>query len=209
MREAQERIETQSQFPSGYRIEWYGEFDQLQEEKARLAKIVPITLLIILFLVYLVLNSLRDALLVLAAVPFSLVGGVLALLVTGTHFSISAVVGFISLFGVAVQGALILISRMRDMLREGYEIKEVILKSAEVRMRPVLMTSLAAAIGLLPAAIASGIGAQSQQPLARVVVGGMLTSAALILLVLPVLYQALHRFQDTSSESRREPMPDE
>lgn len=90
MREAQDRIERQVQFPAGYRIEWHGEFDQLQEEKARLAKIVPITLLIILFLVYLVLNNLRDAFLVLAAVPFSLVGGVLALLVTGTHFSISA-----------------------------------------------------------------------------------------------------------------------
>jgi cobalt-zinc-cadmium resistance protein CzcA len=146
-----------------------------------------------------VLNNLRDAFHVLAAVPFSLVGGVLALLVTGTHFSISAAVGFISLFGVAVQGALILISRMHEMLREGYEVREAIMKSAEVRMRPVLMTSLAAAIGLLPAAIANGIGAQSQQPLARVVVGGMLTSAALILFVLPVLYQLLHRFRGPSS----------
>ena len=93
-------------------------------------------------------------------------------MLTGTHFSISAAVGFISFFGVAVQGALILMSRIREMLREGYEISEAILKSAEVRMRPVLMTSLAAAIGLFPAAIATGIGAQSQQPLARVVVGG-------------------------------------
>ena len=197
MREAQERIEKQIRFPSGYRMEWHGEFDQLQEEKARLAKIVPMTLLIILFLVYLVLNNLRDALLV--AVPFSLVGGVLALLVTGTHFSISAAVGFISLFGVAVQGALILVSRMQDLLREGYEIREAIMKSVEVRMHPVLMPSLAAAIGLLPAAIASGIGAQSQQPLARVVVGGMLSSAALILFVLPVLYQLLHRLHGKSS----------
>ncbi|HNA84360.1 MAG TPA: efflux RND transporter permease subunit, partial [Nitrospira sp.] len=198
VREAQERIEQQVPLPAGYRIEWHGEFDQLQEEKARLAKIVPITLLLILFLVYLVLNNVRDAFLVLAAVPFSLVGGVLALLVTGTHFSISAAVGFISLFGVAVQGALILISRMQELLREGYEIRDAIIKSAEVRMRPVLMTSLAAAIGLLPAAIATGIGAQSQQPLARVVVGGMLTSAALILLVLPVLYQLLHRYRKPS-----------
>jgi cobalt-zinc-cadmium resistance protein CzcA len=171
------------------------------EEKARLAKIVPITLGLILILVYLVLNNVRDALLVLAAVPFSLVGGVLALLVTGTHFSISAAVGFISLFGVAVQGALILISRMQDFLREGWDVREAIMKSAEVRMRPVLMTSLAAAIGLLPAAVANGIGAQSQQPLARVVVGGMLTSAALILFVLPVLYQLLHRYRRRPTSS--------
>ncbi|MBA5875019.1 MAG: CusA/CzcA family heavy metal efflux RND transporter [Nitrospira sp. CR1.2] len=201
VRDAQQRIEQQIQLPAGYRIEWHGEFDQLQEEKARLAKIVPITLGLILILVYLVLNNFRDALLVLAAVPFSLVGGVLALLVTGTHFSISAAVGFISLFGVAVQGALILISRMQDFLREGWEVREAIMKSAEVRMRPVLMTSLAAAIGLLPAAVANGIGAQSQQPLARVVVGGMLTSAVLILFVLPVLYQLLHRYRRRPNSS--------
>ncbi len=196
VREAQERIAQQVTFPQGYRIEWHGEFDQLQEEKARLSKIVPMTLAIILFLVYLALNNVRNALLVLAAVPFSLVGGVWALLATGTNFSISAAVGFISLFGVAVQGALILVSRMQSMREEGYELHQAIMKSAEVRMRPVLMTSLAAAIGLLPAAVVGGIGAQSQQPLARVVVGGMLTSAVLILFVLPVLYQLLHRGQE-------------
>lgn len=193
VREAQAQMARKIAFPDGYRIEWHGEFDQLQDEKARLARIVPLTLLIILLLVYFVLHSLRDALLVLAAVPFSLVGGVIALLLTGTHFSISAAVGFISLFGVAVQGALILCSRMQDLLTEGYSVEEAILKAAEARMRPVLMTSLAAAIGLLPAAIASGIGAQSQQPLARVVVGGMLTSAVLILVVLPILYGLMHR----------------
>lgn len=117
----------------------------------------------------------------------------LALVVTGTNFSIAAAVGFISLFGVAVQGTLILISRIRDLVQEGYDVRAAILMSAEARMRPVLMTSLAAAIGLLPAAVATGIGAQSQQPLARVVVGGMLTSPVLILVVLPVLSQLLHR----------------
>ncbi len=191
--EAQERIAAEVRLPEGYRIEWHGEYDQLQEEKLRLAKIVPITLLVILFLVYFALNSFRDALLVLCAVPFSLVGGVFALAVTKTNFSISAAVGFISLFGVAVQGALILVSRIRDLVQEGHDIKTAILTSAEARMRPVLMTSLAAAIGLFPAAVATGIGAQSQQPLARVVVGGMLSSPVLILVVLPVLYRLLHR----------------
>jgi cobalt-zinc-cadmium resistance protein CzcA len=191
--EAQKRIAAEVRLPEGYRMEWHGEYDQLQEEKLRLAKVVPITLLVILFLVYFALNSFRDALLVLFAVPFSLVGGVLALAVTRTNFSISAAVGFISLFGVAVQGALILVSRIRDLVQEGHDVRTAILTSAEARMRPVLMTSLAAAIGLFPAAVATGIGAQSQQPLARVVVGGMLTSAVLILVVLPVLYQLLHR----------------
>ena len=131
--------------------------------------------------------------LVLATVPFALIGGVFSLVLTGTEFSISAAVGFISLFGVAIQGGLILLVRIQDLVEEGHELKEAILASAEARMRPVLMTTLAAAIGLLPAAVATGIGAQAQQPLARVVVGGMLTSAALILLVLPVLYQLVHR----------------
>ncbi|HEY6085033.1 MAG TPA: efflux RND transporter permease subunit, partial [Nitrospira sp.] len=199
--DAQETLAKQVSLPEGYRMEWHGEYDQLQDEKVRLARIVPVTLVIILFLVYLVLNSLRDALLVLVAVPFSLVGGVFALALTGTNFSISAAVGFISLFGVAVQGALILVSRIRELLEEGMDMRTAILKSAEVRMRPVLMTSLAAAIGLIPAAVATGIGAQSQQPLARVVVGGMLTSPVLILVVLPILYRLAHRWSDAEPEA--------
>lgn len=199
VKDAQGSLARRVTLPDGYRLDWHGEYDQLQDEKLRLAKIVPITLLIILFLVYFVLNSMRDAVLVLIAVPFSLVGGVLALVLTGTHFSISAAVGFISLFGVAVQGGLILITRIQDLVHEGMDMRTAILNSAEVRMRPVLMTSLAAAIGLLPAAVATGIGAQSQQPLARVVVGGMLTSAVLILLVLPILYQLVHRWRHEKS----------
>ncbi|MBI4402189.1 MAG: efflux RND transporter permease subunit, partial [Nitrospirae bacterium] len=193
VREAQARIREQVTLPDRYRIEWHGEYDQLQDEKRRLATIVPLSLVIVLVLVYLAVNSFRDAVLVLFTVPFALIGGVFSLVLTGTDFSISAAVGFISLFGVAIQGGLILIVKIRDFMEEGDDPRTAILKSAEARMRPVLMTTLAAAIGLLPAAVATGIGAQSQQPLARVVVGGMLTSAALILLVLPVLYQLLHR----------------
>ncbi len=193
VREVQARLAKQVQLPERYRMEWHGEFDQLQDEKKRLAQIVPLSLLFVLFLVYIAVKSFRDAVLVLATVPFALIGGVFSLVLTGTDFSISAAVGFISLFGVAIQGGLILIVRIQDLVEEGHDLKEAILASAETRMRPVLMTTLAAAIGLLPAAIATGIGAQSQQPLARVVVGGMLTSGALILLVLPVLYQMVHR----------------
>ncbi|HEU4685916.1 MAG TPA: efflux RND transporter permease subunit, partial [Nitrospira sp.] len=194
--QVEDLLEKELVLPEGYRTEWHGEYDQLQDEKRRLAQIVPVTLLVILFLVYFVLQSMRDALLVLIAVPFSLVGGVLALALTGTNFSISAAVGFISLFGVAVQGALILVSRIRELLQEGLDLRTAILKSAEVRLRPVLMTSLAAAIGLIPAAVSTGIGAQAQQPLARVVVGGMLTSPVLILLVLPILYRLALRWSN-------------
>ena len=123
VKEAQDLLAEHVSLPEGYRIEWHGEYDQLQDEKSRLAAIVPVTLLLILFLVYFVLNSMRDALLVLIAVPFALVGGVLALALTHTHFSISAAVGFISLFGVAVQGALILVSRIRDLFLEGQDIR--------------------------------------------------------------------------------------
>ena len=193
VKEAQARLRQQIVLPDGYRIEWHGEFDQLQDEKDRLSRILPVTILIILFLLYMALNSVREALLVLCAVPFALIGGIFALALTGTPFSISAAVGFISLFGVAIQGGLILISRIRTLINEGQDVRTAIIQGAEVRMRPVMMTSLAAAIGLLPAAIATGIGAQSQQPLARVVVGGMLTSPILILIVLPVLYFVLHR----------------
>jgi cobalt-zinc-cadmium resistance protein CzcA len=193
VREATGKITTAVTVPERNRIEWHGEYDQLQEEKLRLARIIPVSLVIILFLVYLAVNSVRDAVLVLLAVPFALIGGIFSLVLTGTDFSISAAVGFISLFGVAVQGALILVVRIQDLVEEGHDVTEAVMKGAEVRMRPVLMTTLAAGIGLLPAAIATGIGAQAQQPLARVVVGGMLTSAMLILLVLPVLYSVLHR----------------
>ena len=206
VKEAQARLREEVSLPERYRMEWHGEYDQLQDEKQRLATIVPASLGIILFLVYLAVGSFGDAGIVLMAVPFALIGGVFSLLVTGTEFSISAAVGFISLFGVAVQGALILTVRIRDLMLEGHDVETAIVKGAEARMRPVLMTTLAAAIGLLPAAVATGIGAQAQQPLARVVVGGMLTSAVLILLVLPVLFSLVHgRRSRTVGEQPSEP----
>jgi cobalt-zinc-cadmium resistance protein CzcA len=191
--EAQAKVQAQVKLPDGYRLEWEGEYTQLQAEQRRLATIVPLSLLVIFLLVMYVLHSVRDAVLVLAAVPFALVGGILALALTGTPFSISAAVGFVSLFGVAIQGALVTLSRLDEYLHQGVDLKHAILASAAVRMRPVMMTALAAAIGLFPAAVATGIGAQSQQPLARVVVGGMLTAVPLILVVIPVLYQMVHR----------------
>jgi cobalt-zinc-cadmium resistance protein CzcA len=190
--EAQKKLAAQVQLPERYRLEWAGQYDQLKEEQKRLLKVVPVSLVIILILLYLAFNSLKNAVLVLATVPFALVGGVLSLVVTHTHFSISAAVGVISTLGVAILGGVLLISRIEEFRRTGLDVRQAVIRGAGVQMRPILMATLAAAIGLLPASLATGIGAQAQQPLARVVVGGMLTAAVLILVVLPVLYEMMH-----------------
>jgi cobalt-zinc-cadmium resistance protein CzcA len=133
-------------------------------------------------------------------VPFALIGGVFALVLTGTHFSISAAVGVISTLGVAILGGLLLISRIEDLRFSGLSLREAVVKGADMQMRPILMATLGAAIGLLPAALATGIGSQAQKPLARVVVGGMLTAAVLILVVLPVLYELVHRTSSSAPD---------
>ena len=191
--EAQALMAKQIVLPERYRMEWAGQYDQLKDEQHRLAKVVPISLVIILFLLYTTFDSIKNALLVLATVPFALVGGVLSLVLTDTHFSISAAVGVISTLGVAILGGVLLISRIEEFRQAGLSLREAVRKGADVQMRPILMATLGAAIGLLPAALATGIGSQAQKPLARVVVGGMLTAAFLILVVLPVLYELAHR----------------
>jgi len=191
--EAQAILARQITLPDGYRMEWAGQYDQLKEEQKRLVKIVPVSLVIIFFLLYTTFDSLKNAVLVLAAVPFALLGGVLSLVMTHTHFSISAVVGMISTFGVAILGGVLLISCIEEFRRAGLDLRQAVLRGADMQMRPILMATLGAAIGLLPASLATGIGAQAQKPLARVVVGGMLTAAFLILVVLPVLYEIVHQ----------------
>ena len=201
--EAQARLAKEVSLPERYRMEWAGQYDQLKEEQKRLAMVVPISLVIILFLLYNTFDSLKNALLVLSTVPFALVGGVLSLVATHTNFSISAAVGVISTLGVAILGGVLLISRIEDFRRTGLTLREAVRKGADVQMRPILMATLGAAIGLLPAALATGIGSQAQKPLARVVVGGMLTAAVLILVVLPVLYEIVHR-RDASNREGEE-----
>lgn len=190
--EAQTRLAKEVSLPERYRMEWAGEYDQLKDEQKRLAMVVPISLVIILFLLYSAFNSIKNALLVLSAVPFALIGGAVSLVATHTSFSISAAVGVISTLGVAILGGVLLISRIEDFRRTGLTIREAVRKGADVQMRPILMATLGAAIGFLPAALATGIGSQAQKPLALVVVGGMLTAAVLILVVLPVLYEIIH-----------------
>ena len=203
--EAEEKIAEQIKLPAGYHYEWAGEFQELQAAVARLEIVVPISLLIIFFLLYSMFRSLRDALLLLGTVPLALIGGMLSLLATHTNFSISAAVGFISLFGVSVLGGVILVSRIQQLREGGYSLRDAVAKGSELQLRPVLMAALAAAIGLLPASVATGIGSETQKPLARVVVGGMVTSAILILLVLPAMYLIVHRWAERRA-TVREPM---
>lgn len=191
--DAQRRIREKVRFPEGYYMEWSGEFQELEEAVARLKLIIPVTLLIILFLLSKTLGSAWDAVFVLATVPLAAVGGIFSLVLTGTHFSISAAVGFISLFGVCVLNGVLLVSRIKQFTAEGMPGHEAIVQAGELQLRPVLMVALSAAIGLLPAALATGIGSETQRPLARVVVGGMITSALVVLLVLPAIYSLVHR----------------
>jgi cobalt-zinc-cadmium resistance protein CzcA len=185
--DAQRRIAQNVTLPSGYRIEWAGEFEELQQAKKRLAIIVPLSLLMILVLLYGLFNSLRDSVLVLAGIPFAAGGGVLALYFSGLDFSISAAVGFVSLFGVSVMNGILIMTYYNEVRATGMETVEAMFHAASQRMRPMLMTALSACIGLLPAAISTGIGSQVQRPLATVVVGGMFIGPIILLVVVPAL----------------------
>jgi heavy metal efflux system protein len=177
-----------AQLPPGYRLDWSGEFAQMEKANARLMWIVPLSIGLIMILLYTAFNSLKDALLVMVNVVAATMGGVWALKLTGTPFSISAAVGFISIFGVAVQDGVLLISYFNQMRQSGLSVREAVMRGAELRVRPVVMTSLTAALGLLPAAMAISIGSQAQKPLAIVVVGGMLVTLFLTRYLMPVLY---------------------
>ncbi len=202
--EAQQRFARIVKLPTGYRIAWAGEFDELQQAKARLAIIVPISLAIILLLLYGLFNSLRDSLLVLAGIPFAAGGGVLALYLSGLDFSISAAVGFISLFGVSVMNGILIMTYYNEVRASGLNPVDAMFHAAEQRMRPMLMTALSACIGLLPAAVSTGIGSQVQRPLATVVVGGMFIGPIILLVVVPAL-QTLFLGGDDRSTSRAAP----
>jgi heavy metal efflux system protein len=186
--EAQERISRNVKLPPGYRIVWSGEFEDLQLAKKRLEVIVPISLALILVLLYGLFNSFRDSLLALAGIPFAVAGGVVALYVSGLDFSISSAIGFVSLFGVSVMDGILMITYY-NQLRSSHHIDrtEAMFEAATQRMRPMLMTAMSACIGLLPAAISTGIGSQVQRPLATVIVGGMLIGPIMLLVVVPAV----------------------
>ena len=185
--EAQQRIAQNVKLPSGYRLVWAGEFEDLENAKARLEVVIPISLLLILALLYALFNSLRDSLMALAGIPFAAGGGILALYLTGLNFSISAAIGFVSLFGVSVMNGILIMTYFNEVKASGMETIAAMFQAASQRMRPMLMTALSACIGLLPAAVSSGIGSQVQRPLATVVVGGMFIGPILLLVVVPAL----------------------
>lgn len=185
--EAQARIAEKVVLPTGYSIDWAGEFEEMQQAKKRLMIVLPIAIFTILLLLYTLFNSLRDSLLTLAAIPFSIAGGIIALYLSGLHLSVSAAIGFVSLFGVSVMNGILVITYFNHLIVEGKAPLEAMREAAEQRMRPMLMTAFSACIGLLPAAISTGIGSQVQRPLAVVVVGGMLIGPIMLLVVAPAL----------------------
>jgi len=185
--EAQGHIANTVPMPQGYAMDWSGEFGAMVEAQRRLMVIVPLSLLLILMLLYSLFNSVRDSLLALAGIPFAVSGGILGLYVAGLNMSVSAAVGFISLFGVAAMDGILLMSYVRSNLSQGMALDAAVVNAGETRMRQVFMTGLSACIGLVPAALSTGIGSQVQQPLACVIVGGMLLSPICSLLVIPTL----------------------
>jgi cobalt-zinc-cadmium resistance protein CzcA len=187
--ELQEKIQAQIEFPVGYFVTYGGQFENLQEAKSRLSVAVPIALLLIFLLLFFTFGSVKQSILIFTAIPMAAIGGVFALLLRGMPFSISAGVGFIALFGVAVLNGIVLIAEFNRLRKEGLtDLYEIILKGTSIRLRPVLMTATVASLGFLPMALSNTAGAEVQKPLATVVIGGLITSTLLTLIVLPVLY---------------------
>lgn len=197
--EAQKKVKAHIQLADGYRMGWTGEFENQVRASNRLSQVVPISLIIIFVLLFILFGNARDAGYVLINVPFALIGGILALHITGMNFGISAGVGFIALFGICVQNGVILISEFNKQAKELKDSSLAIVRAVKLRTRPVVMTALMAAIGLLPAAISTGIGSESQKPLAIVIIGGLVTATIFTLLVFPIIY-----YRALNSKAKRE-----
>ena len=202
--EAQHAVESQVVLPGGYRLEWVGEFGNLQDAIARLSVAVPLSIALIVLLLYLNFGSLRDALLAASVIPMALVGGIFALWVTGTAFSVSSAIGFVALFGIAAMDGILVLSYYHLSLDLGHDRATAMLQTCRTQLRPVMMTCIVACVGLIPAAFSTGIGSQVQRPLALVVVGGMLLAPVLILLVLPVLILRFSKAREMPAETPRE-----
>ncbi|HHH20826.1 MAG TPA: efflux RND transporter permease subunit, partial [Nitratifractor sp.] len=190
VKEANERIEKSVNLPSGYYIEWAGDFKNMQEATERLMVIIPITLLLILLLLYTAFNSLKKALLILMNVPFGLMGGVAALIISGIYLSVSAMIGFLAIFAIAILNGIVLVTFIDELRakKPNLHLKEVLLEATLLRLRPVLMTAFTTLFGILPLLYSTGVGSEIQYPLSVVIVGGIISSTILTLLVLPVGY---------------------
>ncbi len=199
--EAQAKIAKDVHLPAGYHLVWGGSFENMQRAMARLKIILPITIGLIFMLLFASFNSVRHAALIIMNLPFAMIGGIVALWLTGEYLSVPASVGFINLFGVAVLNGIVLVSYFNKLREDGLPCEEAIIKGCTLRLRPVLMTALVALLGLIPLAFAHGIGSEVQRPLAVVVIGGLVSSTLLTLIVLPVLYQWFDR-PDAAGDER-------
>jgi len=186
--EARRKVSAQVHLPTGYRLEWTGSFENEQRAERRLAVVIPITIAAIFFLLFVAFNSSRYATLILLTVPFAAAGGVMALPVAGLNLSVSALVGFVALFGVSIQNSVILVTRIRELRREGQSLVDAIREGTASRVRPMVMTALMALLGLLPMALSNGVGAETARPFAVVIIGGLITGTVLTLFILPLLY---------------------
>jgi cobalt-zinc-cadmium resistance protein CzcA len=198
VQEAQRVVAQQVNLPSGYVVEWGGQFENLRRASARLAIVVPVALVLIFVLLFSSFGSMRPALLIFANVPMAATGGILALLLRRMPFSISAGVGFIALFGVAVLNGLVLVTYITQLRREGKPTQDAVYEGTMTRLRPVLMTALVASLGFIPMALGHGEGAEVQRPLATVVIGGLITSTLLTLIVLPAIYRWFEKEEATT-----------
>lgn len=191
--EAQEKVGKAISLNKGMKIEWKGEFENQVRATKRLSQIVPISILVIFIILFMTFGNIKDASLVLLNVPFAMVGGITALLITHTNFSISAGVGFIALFGVCIQNGVILITVFKSNLRLGMPLEEALINGVHARTRPVIMTAMIASLGLLPAALSTGIGSETQRPLAIVVIGGLIAATVLTLLIFPLIFRIFYK----------------
>ncbi|MGZ5055700.1 MAG: efflux RND transporter permease subunit, partial [Methylobacter sp.] len=195
--EAQQKVAEQVVLEPGYRIVWSGQFENQQRAMKRLSFIVPISLVLIFVLLFWTFQSLKNASLIVMNVPFSMIGGLVALLLTGIHLSVSAAVGFIALFGIAVQNGVILLTQINHLRREGIPLRDAILQGSVSRLRPVVMTALMAILGLLPAALSTSVGSETAKPFAVVIIGGLITATLLTLTMLPALYRHFEEQHET------------
>ncbi|MGI8481537.1 MAG: efflux RND transporter permease subunit, partial [Chthoniobacterales bacterium] len=193
VKEAQEKIERQIKLPTGYLMTWGGQFANQQRAMKRFAIVVPITIAGIFLLLFSSFNSVKQAILIIMNIPFALIGGILALILGGFNLSVSASVGFIALFGVAVLNGVVMVSYFNELRREGMSVELAVINGAVLRLRPVLITASVAALGLIPMLFAQGPGSEIQKPLAAVVIGGLISSTFLTLFLLPTLYRVFER----------------
>jgi cobalt-zinc-cadmium resistance protein CzcA len=187
------RFADKVKLPDGYYVTWSGEFENQERAMARLAVIVPISILVIFLLLFDAFRAFRPALLIISNIPFSIIGGILALWLTGIYLSVSAAIGFIALFGQAVLNGVVMVSLFNELRNHGLTPEEAVVQGALTRLRTVMMTALLASLGLLPMALSRGIGAETQKPLAVVVIGGLVTATLLVLFVMPVLYVMIYK----------------